>query len=141
MPNAMPIMTLYDQPMWESIERHKMALPKCSHCGAFRYPPGPVCAQCHSLDYQWTEISGEGKILSWVVFHKQYFDDHPAPYNAIAVRLAEGPIVVSNLVGAEPEGSWIDQPVTITYRRHLDRMQHAFTIGDRQHVQTDRGKR
>lgn len=129
MANAQRILTLYDVPMWESIEREKMALPKCSHCGTFRYPPGPICAECHSMDYQWTEISGEGKILSWVVFHRQYFQDHPPPYNVIAVRLAEGPIVISNLVEAEPEGSWIDAPVAITYRRHLDRTQHAFRLG------------
>lgn len=126
MANAQQIMTLYDAPMWQSIEREKMALQKCSRCATFRYPPGPICAECHSMDYEWTEISGEGEILSWVVFHRQYFDDHPQPYNAIAVRLTEGPIVISNLVGEEPAGSWISKPVAITYHRHLDRIQHAF---------------
>ncbi|WP_448956311.1 Zn-ribbon domain-containing OB-fold protein [Labrys neptuniae] len=128
MANSQAILSLYDQPLWQSLERRKMALPKCSHCGRFRYPPGPICAECHSLDYEWTEISGEGRILSWVVFHRQYFEDHPPPYNAIAVRLAEGPILVSNLVGEEPQGSWIDRQVTLTYRSHLDRTQHAFRL-------------
>ena len=80
------------------------------------------------MDYDWTEIRGGGEILSWVVFHRQYFDDHPQPYNAIAVRLDEGPIVVSNLVGAEPVGNWIGARVNVTYRPHLDRTQHAFTL-------------
>lgn len=128
MANSQPVLTLYDQPMWESIERHKMALPRCASCGTFRYPPGPVCPDCSSLDYAWTEISGSGNILSWVIFHRQYFDDFPPPYNVIAVRLDEGPILISNLIGREPEGSWIGEPVTITYRRHLDRTQHAFTL-------------
>jgi hypothetical protein len=63
-----------------------------------------------------------------VIFRKQYFDDHPAPYNVIAVRLEEGPIVVSNLTGTEPDGSWIGTPVTLTYRRHQGRLQHAFAL-------------
>lgn len=128
MANSQRVLSLYDLPLWDSMERQKMALPKCSHCERFRYPPGPICAECNSMDYEWTEISGEGTILSWVVFHRQYFEDHPQPYNVIAVRLAEGPIVVSNLVGEEPQGSWIDRPVSITYRRHLDRTQHAFKL-------------
>lgn len=140
MANAQRVLTPYDQPMWESIERQKMSLPKCTQCGSFRYPPGPVCAECNSLDYEWTEISGEGAVLSWVVFHRQYFEDHPPPYNVIAVRLAEGPIVISNLVGPEPEGSWIDQPVTITYRRHLDRTQHAFRLNGHESSHSDRGQ-
>jgi uncharacterized OB-fold protein len=127
---AEPVITLYDAPMWESMARERMALQKCSRCGAFRYPPGPICPECTSLDYSWTEVSGAGRILSWVVFHRQYFEDYPPPYNVIAVRLAEGPIVVSNLVGAAPSGSWIDAPVAITYRRHRDRMQHAFRLDD-----------
>jgi uncharacterized OB-fold protein len=126
--HSQPVTTLYDAPMWQSIARERMELPQCSHCGAFRYPPGPICAECNSLDYRWTEISGAGRILSWVIFHRQYFDDYPPPYNAIAVRLAEGPIVVSNLVGAAPAGSWIDAEVVMTYHRHQDRMQHAFRL-------------
>lgn len=128
MANSQRVLSFYDLPLWDSMERQKMALPKCSHCQSFRYPPGPICAECNSMDYEWIEISGEGTILSWVVFHRQYFEDHPQPYNVIAVRLAEGPIVVSNLVGEEPQGSWIDRPVSITYRRHLDRTQHAFKL-------------
>jgi len=128
MANSEVILSLYDRPMWDSIEHRHMALQQCVQCGAFRYPPGPVCAECHSLDFAWRAISGRAEILSWVIFRKQYFDDHPAPYNVIAVRLEEGPIVVSNLTGTEPDGSWIGTPVTLTYRRHQGRLQHAFAL-------------
>jgi Predicted nucleic-acid-binding protein containing a Zn-ribbon len=77
MANAERVLTLYDLPMWEAVERGKMALQKCAACSAFRYPPGPACPQCLSLDHVWEEISGRGRILSWVVFHRQYFDDFP----------------------------------------------------------------
>lgn len=128
MADSARILTLYDEPMWDSIGRQRMRLQRCGGCGAFRYPPGPVCAACNAVDHEWVEISGGGEILSWVRFHRRYFDDHPAPYNAIAVRLDEGPIVVSNLIGDEPEGEWIGRRVAIAYRPHLDRMQHAFTL-------------
>ena len=53
-------------------------------------------------------MSGRGTIMSWVTFHRQYFDDFPPPYNAVAVRLVEGPIVVTNLIGTAPSESWMD---------------------------------
>jgi uncharacterized OB-fold protein len=40
---------------------------------------------------------------------------YPPPYNVIAVRLAEGPIMISNLEGDAPEGSWIGHIVRLIY--------------------------
>ncbi len=109
------VMGLYDGPMWTSIRARAMALQRCSGCGAVLYPPGPVCPNCLSDTLEWYPISGLGKILSWVIFHRQYLPAYPAPYNAIAVALAEGPIMISNLEGPVPEGSWIGRPVRIVY--------------------------
>lgn len=115
MANAQAVMSMYDEPMWASIRSHALHLQQCDDCGRFRYPPAPNCPHCLSLSQHWQPVSGQGTILSWVVFHRQYFDDYPPPYNAVAVRLAEGPILISNLVGDEPEGSWIGRPVTLCY--------------------------
>lgn len=108
----------YDKPMWESIARKEWALQFCPDSGKFRYPPAPVDPDTVSDVYEWRPIKGTGEILSWVIFHRKYFDDHPPPYNSIAVRLDEGPIVVSQLVGLEPEGSWIGHRVEVVYGEH-----------------------
>ncbi|MCF3933727.1 OB-fold domain-containing protein [Acuticoccus sp. M5D2P5] len=106
------VLGLYDKPFWQLLaETRALHLQRCGSCGAFRYPPGPVCHECLSPDYAWTAVSGGGSIMSWVIFHRQYLDLYPAPYNVVAVRLDEGPIIISNLTGAEPEGSWIDRRV------------------------------
>ncbi len=109
------VITLYDEPMWESIHAQRWALQQCDGCGQYRYPPAPNCPNCLSLAYTWKPLSGRGKILSWVIFHRQYFEDYPPPYNVVAVQLTEGPIVISNLVGKEPQGSWIGREVEICY--------------------------
>ena len=70
-----------------------------------------MCHECLSPNFTWQPVSGAGTILSWVIFHRQYLDAYPAPYNVIALRLDEGPTFISNLEGAEPEGSWIDRRV------------------------------
>lgn len=128
MAKSKPILGFYDVPMWKSIEQQNLQLQACGQCGKFRYPPGPVCPFCLSSHYEWRAVSGRGEILSWVIFQKQYFEDHAPPYNAIAVRLEEGPILVSNLIGDTPEGSWISAPVRIAYRDQAGRMQHCFKL-------------
>jgi uncharacterized OB-fold protein len=65
-------------------------------------------------------VSGRGEILSWTIFHKQYFDDHPTPYNVVAVKLAEGPIFTTNLLGDTPKDSWIGEPVRLDYKMGND---------------------
>ena len=52
--------------------------------------------------------------MSWIVFHRRYLALSP-PYNVIAVRLEEGPLMISNLEGVSPSGSWIGSKVSLTY--------------------------
>jgi len=124
MANSKIVMGKDDVPMWESIERGAMELQKCCTCGAFRYPPAPVCPNDLDEKSEWTKVSGKGTILSWVVFHKKYFDDHVPLYNSVAIELEEGPFIVSQLQGAEPEGSWIGKSVELIYGEHAGRIQH-----------------
>ncbi len=128
MANSKIVLALEDRPMWASIKRHRLELQKCESCGHVRYPPASVCPECLSDHATWQPVSGEGTIISWVVFHKKYFDDHPPPYNSAAVRLDEGPIVVTQLVGTEPEGSWIGRRVRLDYVEHAGRTQHAARL-------------
>jgi uncharacterized OB-fold protein len=128
MANSKPVLSLYDLPMWEAMKQGRLDLQVCKGCGKHRYPPAPVCANCLSMDYEWKAVSGRGKILSWVIFHKKYFDDHVPPYNAIAVQLDEGPIVMTNLVGPEPEGSWAEARVELGFAEHAGRIQHHARV-------------
>lgn len=102
------VMGLYDPPMWElASETGRLHLQCCRDCGTWRYPPGPACPSCLSPAAEWKPVSGEGELLSWIMFRKQYLPAYPAPYNVIAVRLDEGPTVISNLVEDPPDGARI----------------------------------
>ncbi|MCC8193207.1 MAG: zinc ribbon domain-containing protein, partial [Deltaproteobacteria bacterium] len=90
------ILALYDQFFWDYLKlTGRLYLQCCSDCGVWRYPPGPACPACLSSKYEWKPVGGEGEILSWVIFHKEYLPQYPAPYNVIAVRLDEGPTIIS----------------------------------------------
>lgn len=121
----------YDAPMWESIAQRRMKLQKCARCGAFRYPPGPSCPDCLCIEAAWEPISGLGELLSWTVFHRQYLPAFPPPYVVAAVKLQEGPILVSNIAAAERAGLAVGAAVRLIYVEHPEgyRVHHVERLG------------
>lgn len=110
----------YDGPMWDSIAAGHMSLQRCAQCGAFRYPPGPCCSECLSVEFRWEPISGRGTVLSWTTFHRQYLPAYPPPTTVVAVKLAEGPILISNIDSDEVPRLKLDAPVVLIYATHPD---------------------
>ncbi len=98
-----PLPVLYDDelPFWEGARQGRLMLPGCQDCGRRWWPPGPVCPYCLSDKVEWWPASGRGRVVSWVVFRKQYFEAFPPPYNVVWVELDEGPRLTSNLVDCE----------------------------------------
>lgn len=92
-----PVRGLYEDAFWRHVANRDLRLQQCGGCGGFRYPPGPVCPDCLSLDWSWQPVAGTGTLLSWVVFHRRYFPEFPVPYVVVAVELPEGPVLITDL--------------------------------------------
>jgi uncharacterized OB-fold protein len=108
---------LYEDAFWEHVGRRDLRLQQCADCGRFRYPPGPACPNCLSLQWSWEPISGEGTLLSWVVFHRQYFPEFPVPHTVVAAELSEGPIFIADLAGDVAQEHKAGTPLRIRYER------------------------
>ena len=108
------VLSLYDGPFWDYLAKEgRLRLQCCKACGTWRYPPGPACPSCLSPEAEWKPVSGEAELLSWATFHKQYLPAYPAPYTVIAVRLDEGPTMISNLVEDPPPGTLVGRRVRL----------------------------
>lgn len=104
-------------PFFESTARGVLSLPCCEQCGAYQFPPRPVCPNCLGKSFVWRAVSGRGEIWSYVVMHQVY---HPAfaeevPYAVVLVRLEEGPKILSRLVGVTPQQVQIGAAVEVTF--------------------------
>jgi uncharacterized protein len=102
---------------WRAAREHRLEIPRCNACGKFWFPPSQSCPHCLAADFDWTAVSGLGKVFSFVTFHRVY---HPAfakevPYVVAVVELAEGPRLLSNIVGVPPEAVSCDMPVKVTF--------------------------
>jgi uncharacterized OB-fold protein len=97
-------------------------MPKCSDCGGRWFPPTQFCTHCRSKNWAWTEVSGRGKIFSFVVYHRLY---HPGfadelPYAVAVIELEEGPRMLSNVVGLRPDELVCEMPVEVVFEDITD---------------------
>lgn len=118
----LPHPDVYSIPFWEYVKKHEFRMQQCSNCGRIRYPPSPICDECLSEDYDWKELSGQGEIFSFVIFHKAYFKgfEDDMPYNVITVKLDEGPLFISNLKGVKNEDIKIGSRVRVVFEDVTD---------------------
>jgi uncharacterized OB-fold protein len=116
----LPRIDALNRPFWDAAREHRLVVQHCTACDDRHFPPGPVCPRCLSEDQDWQPVSGHGTLEGWVEFHRAYWDGFKAnlPYRCCLVRLTEGPVLVSNLVGdQEPR---FGAPVRVVFEAVTD---------------------
>jgi uncharacterized OB-fold protein len=116
-PKPIPRPAPESAPYWEAAKQHKFQVPHCNACGQYWFPPSASCPHCLSTDFAFTEVSGRGKVFSFVTFHRVY---HPAfeqevPYVVALVELEEGPRLLTNIVGVPVDKVVCDMPVKVVF--------------------------
>ena len=105
------------QPFWDGARANRLMLPRCNTCGRFWFPPSQRCCHCLAADFAWRESRGEGRIYSFVVYHRVYHPgfENDVPYVVAIVELDEGPRLLSNIVGASWEEIRCDMRVRVVF--------------------------
>lgn len=118
----LPAIDNWNRPFWEGARANKLTMQACEPCGHVFFPPGPVCPKCLSDKLKWRELSGRGKVKSWVVFHQLYYKGFAdeLPYNVTLVELEEGPHLMTNIVGIANEDIRSEMPVEVVFERATD---------------------
>ena len=89
----------------EGMQEHRVVVQHCEACDTW-LPPGEWrCGVCGVAEPTWREASGRGAVHTFSVVHRAF---HPVfealvPYVVAVVELEEGPRLMTNLVGCEPE--------------------------------------
>ena len=105
------------KPFWEGCREHRLMFQKCGACGEVRWPPSLICPHCHARETRWIESAGRGAIHTFAVYHQAF---HPAfkealPYVVAVVRLEEGPMILTNIIGSPPESLECEMPVQVVW--------------------------
>lgn len=110
------------RPFYEGAMAGQLMLMRCDECGTVRLPSRRHCDHCLSTQTSWVTASGRGRVRTFAVMHRVYHPGFAAevPYNIAVVELAEGPRIVSNLVGVSNADIRVDMPVEVEWERHSD---------------------
>ncbi len=113
-----PVPTPETRPYWEAARRHELMLPRCRPCDAVFFFPRAACPRCLSGDLEWTRMSGKGTLHTFTVVQRgQKNFPLGTPYVIAIVELAEGPRLMTNLVGVAPDAATITigMPVEVVF--------------------------
>ena len=98
-----PIVTIDSKLFWEGADRGELIIQQCAKCERLHHPPRPMCPKCHSVTMRGAKMSGAGVVYSWCVpVHPPAFG-FPMPPIVALIDLEEGPRVLSNVVGIDPQ--------------------------------------
>ena len=113
----LPVIDEESKGYWEHARAHRMSVQVCASCGYRHFPPTPVCPACLSAKQTWQPVSGHGTLVSWVTFHRAYWNAFRGdlPYHVCLVQLDEGPIVVGNFPGDVPGNAAIGMPMKVQF--------------------------
>lgn len=77
---------------------------KCNRCGAYEFPPVPVCHLCSGVRLTWAEMSGDGQLNAFkVALHPEVAFESSWPYVNGSVSFDEGPEYGGLVEGVGPE--------------------------------------
>lgn len=110
------------QPFWDASRNQRFTLPYCTECGAPHWYPREVCPSCHADTIEWREASGTGTVYAVSVQHKPanpMMADR-VPYAVALVELAEGPRMMSNVVGVPADEVAVGQSVAVAWEPMTD---------------------
>ncbi|CAM5462864.1 Zn-ribbon domain-containing OB-fold protein [Streptomyces purpurascens] len=86
---------------WDAAAEGRLLIRRCRACGRAHHYPREFCPRCWSEDVVWEPASGRATLYTWSVVHR---NDLPpfaerTPYVAAVVDLAEGPRMMTEVVG------------------------------------------
>jgi uncharacterized OB-fold protein len=116
-PRPAPQPTDASQPFWDACSRRELRIQRCRKCGLLIHYPRLCCPSDGGDQFDWPQMSGEGKVHSYVVsrraFHPAFADE--TPYVIAVIELEEGVRLLSNLVGVETEAVHIGMGVSLVW--------------------------
>ncbi|MFJ4281951.1 Zn-ribbon domain-containing OB-fold protein [Streptomyces massasporeus] len=87
---------------WDAAAEGRLLIRRCGDCGRAHHFPREFCPHCWSENVIWETASGRATLYTWSVVHRNDLPPFPdrVPYVAAVVELAEGPRMMTEIVGA-----------------------------------------
>jgi uncharacterized OB-fold protein len=108
---APPVVTAESKAFFEAARAGRFLVPVCPACNRAHWYPRAICPFCAAEKVEWREASGKGTIYTFSVMRRV-----KEPYIIAHVTLAEGPTMLTNIVGCDADAVRIGLPVTVVFQ-------------------------
>jgi len=104
------------QQFYKFLMQGKLMAGKCEKCGKIHLPPRPLCDNCYGTEFQWVEVSGKGKLVTYTVIHvaPQQFQNL-TPYVIGIVELENNLRIPGTIQGVNQEQLKIGMKLTVDF--------------------------
>jgi uncharacterized OB-fold protein len=102
---------------WEGAGRRELVLQRCRACGVVQHRPRGFCVSCLEGEIEHFVASGRGAVYTYSIVHQNQMSKfrNCLPYVVAYVELEEGPQLLTNLVGCDPETITIGMSVRVDF--------------------------
>ena len=107
---------------WAGARRHELMIQRCNSCGRHQFYPRVLCTACSGRMMTWVRASGRGTVSSYTIVRRPVSEAYApdVPYVVALVALAEGPTMMSHVVGIVPEAVRIGLAVEVAFQDWTD---------------------
>lgn len=118
----LPRLTDHNTFFWTSGADGRLRFLRCSTCGYYVHPPGPICPHCLTKTLGPEPVSGRATVATFTINWQPWIPGFDPPYAIAIVEIEEQPSVrlTTNIVGCPPESVYIGMPVEVTFEQRDD---------------------
>lgn len=101
---------------YEFMSQKKLMAGRCLKCGKIHLPPRLLCDNCYGQQFEWLQISGKGKLVTYTVIHvaPQQFQAL-TPYAVGIVELENGLKIPGMIPGLTQEQLRVGMELTLDF--------------------------
>ena len=100
---------------FECLAQGDFVIQRCGACDAQVFYPRLFCTRCNSRSLHWVAPSGQGTVYATTVIRRSL--EEGGDYNIALIDLAEGPRMMSRVVGLAPDAIKIGLKVSARLER------------------------
>ncbi|WP_330255075.1 Zn-ribbon domain-containing OB-fold protein [Nocardia sp. NBC_00565] len=117
-----PVVEGISRQYWDAAREGRLLIAQCADCGRVHHYPRVLCPFCWSEAVSPIEATGTGAVYSYSTVYVNDLEPFKSrlPYVAAVVELDEGPRVVTNIDGIEPDQVRVGMPVRAAFREIVD---------------------
>ncbi len=105
-----PVVSAETQAFWDAARERRFVVPTCRACGKAHWYPRAICPFCDGAAIERRDASGKATIYTFSVMRRA-----KEPYAIAYVTLAEGPTMMTNIVGCDFDALRVGQQVSVVF--------------------------